>query len=852
MLLVVSALQVVGAVAGLVFGEPAAIRLAFAGLIPSRQMTMLILTALATAGAALLVTGRNDRRAVHLGTFYLLLATSFTNRWLLVLVGSAPRALAEPALLLRSLHVDAFFPYFFWLFARDFPRTAASYRMRRWLRWGARAALVVGFALFAWQLVRLGRALGGLSGAESLAAAAPGKPSYEQYIPLMVLTILGLGTLFWKARKATGDERRRALLFAAAIALALLPVFLHIVAFLVPPLRPFLAPEAVGPVQAAFVQVCFLSLPFTTAYAVLVYKVLNVKLLARGAVQYALARGTALVVIFLPLAVLLVYFYLHSDEPLRESMTGNRLLLVLCSLAGVAALVYGARILEAIDRRFFREQYDARKILTQLADRIRWVHDAKELAELTCREVDRALHLEACSVLVEEQRTAQYVDPLDRRRKIDASSPLALLIAESVELLEIDPEEPAAALGRLPEADRHWLAENRLRLIAPIPARDGTLLGAIALGAKKSGLAFLKEDKHLLRDIADSARGAEPYRPAAAPAGENGRECPKCGRVFLAHTVFCSEDSRRLEEAHVPYVLPPNKFRFERRIGVGGMGLVYRACDLSLGRTVAIKTLRRISPEHALILRQEARAAAKVVHPHLAGIYGVDTWQRNPILILELLEGGTLGQRIEQGALGPCETVELGIAMAGALERLHAAGILHRDVKPNNIGFTRDGVPKLMDFGIARRRLDTRTDDSSASSPSAVWLEETEQDPTLIEGEPDSLTTPTRRLVGTLSYLSPEALQKEPAAPTFDLWSLCVVLYECLIGGKLFRGAEVKQVMAKILMGRVPDLTAGRPDAPEPLVRFFRAALHRDVNRRPADAAALRERLLAVRSELAT
>jgi hypothetical protein len=583
---------------------------------------------------------------------------------------------------------------------------------------------------------------------------------------------------------------------------------------------------------------------------VLVHKVLNVKLLARRAVQYALARGTALVLLYLPLAALVFYLYLHSDEPLRQSLAGNRRLLVLCSLAGLAALVYGAALLEAIDRRFFREQYHARKILTQLADRIRWAHDAKELAELTCREVDRALHLEACSVLIEEQRTAQYVDPLDRRRRLDASSPLALLIAESVELLEIDPEEPAAAVGRLPDADRRWLAENRLRLIAPIPAQDGTLLGALALGVKKSGVPFLKEDKSLLRDIADSVRG--PYRPPAEPAGENARECPKCGRVFLAHTVFCSDDSRRLEEAHVPYVLPPNKFRFERRIGVGGMGLVYRASDLSLGRTVAIKTLRRISPDHALLLRQEARAAAKVVHPHLAGIYGVDTWQGNPILILELLEGGTLGQRIEQGALAPCETLELGIAMAGALERLHAAGILHRDVKPNNIGFTRDGVPKLMDFGIARRRLDTRTDDSSASSPSAVWLEETEQDPTLIEGEPDSLTTPTHRLVGTLSYLSPEALQKEPASPAFDLWGLCVVLYECLIGGKLFRGAEVKQVMAKILMGRVPDLTAGRPDAPEPLVRFFRAALHRDANRRPADAAALRERLTAVRSELAT
>lgn len=856
-LLVVCALQVAGAVAGFVFGDPAAVRFAFRGLILARPIHMLILLALAAAGALLLVTGRHDRRAAHLGIFYLLLANPFTSRWLLVLVGSAPRAVAEPALVLRSLQVDSFFPYFFWLFVRDFPRTAASYRMRRWLRWGTQVTLALGIALLAWQLVRLARALGGLSGAGDLAAAASAKPSYEHYIPLMVATILGLATLFWKARKATGSERRRAVLFALALAFGLLPVFLEIVLYLVPPLRKFLVPQAVGPVEAAFVVAGLLSLPFTTAYAVLVHKVLNVKLLARRAVQYALARGTALVVIFLPLAALLLYFYLHSEEPLRESLTGNRLLLLLCSLAGVAALLYGARILEAVDRRFFREHFDARRILTQLADRIFGLRDAGELAELICREVDRALHLEACSLLVEEPRTAHYVDPLDRKRKLDAFSPLALLVGESVEPLETDLEEPAAAASRLPEADRRWLAENGVRLIAPIPARDGTLLGAIALGAKKSGLPFLKEDKRLLRDIAQSAaiglkrRDPPPVAPPPS-ASENARECPACGRVFLPHTVFCSQDSRRLEPAHVPFVLPPNRFRFERRIGVGGMGVVYRASDLSLGRAVAIKTVRRVSPDHARRLRAEAHAAAKVVHPHLAGIYGVDTWQETPMLILELLEGGPLGPRIDQKVLAPGETVELGIAMAGALAEIHAAGILHRDVKPNNIGFTKDGVPKLMDFGIARTTLDTRTDDTSSSGLPADWPDVDEQTGTVIGGEPDSLATPSRQLVGTLSYLSPEALAKEPASPAFDLWGLCVVLYECLIGRKLFRGENPDQVMAKILLGRVPELTDARSDAPEPLARFFRIALHRDANRRPASAAALRERLLAVRSELAT
>ncbi|HEX5760767.1 MAG TPA: serine/threonine-protein kinase [Thermoanaerobaculia bacterium] len=859
-LLGISVLQVLGAVAGMVFGDPGASS-AFRDIIPGRPLHAVILLVLAGAGALLLVLGRRDRRAVDLGTFFLLLSNPFTNRWLLVLIASVPAAAGGPLLLLRSLQVDSFFPYFFWLFARDFPRTAATHRVRRLVRWGAQGSLLLGVALLGWQLLRLLLVTADLGGAAGLAGAAPRKPSYEHYAPLMISTVVAMATLFWKARSAAGAERRRARLFAAAFAVALLPLFSQIVlGFLPSSLRARVEYAAVGPVRSAVILACLLSLPFTTAYAVLVHKVLDLRLLARRAIRYALARGSALALVFLPLAVLLVYFYLHSDRPLRELLAGNGLLLILFSLAGVAALSFRARLLEAIDRRFFREQYDARKTLSLLVDRLRDFHDVHELAELICREVDRALHLEGAAVLVEEPRSATYVDPRSRGRKLDASSPLGRLVADSREPLETELEEPASAVGRLPEGDRRWLADHRVKLIAPIPASDGTLLGAILLGAKKSGLAFLEEDRRLLRDVANSAaiwlelsrirqakEAGGPPAPAAPPAEESARECPKCGRVHLGHFVFCSECSKRLEEAHVPYVLPPNRFRFERRIGAGGMGLVYRACDIALGRPVAIKTLRRISADHALRLRREARAAAAVVHPHLAGIYGVETWKGTPMLVLELLEAGTLGQRIEKGVLGPAETVELGIAMAGALERLHAAEILHRDVKPNNIGFARDGVPKLMDFGIARMTLDTRTEMGGTSGSAADWLEGGEA-ATWVWG-PDE-KPPGRQLVGTLSYLSPEALEGEPAAASFDLWSLCVVLYECLIGRKLFRGDDMKQVTARILMGRVPDLGDVRADAPEPLARFFRAALHRDINRRPADAAALRERLLEVRREL--
>jgi serine/threonine-protein kinase len=190
--------------------------------------------------------------------------------------------------------------------------------------------------------------------------------------------------------------------------------------------------------------------------------------------------------------------------------------------------------------------------------------------------------------------------------------------------------------------------------------------------------------------------------------------------------------------------------------------------------------------------------------------------------------------------------------MAGALGRLHAADILHRDVKPSNIGFTRDGVPKLMDFGIARMVLDSRTEASSSPPTGSKDVLEMDDDQvaTWVWGAPGDPKTRAGQLVGTLAYLSPEALEGAPPAASFDLWGLAVVLYECLIGRKLFRGDEVKQVMARIVNGRVPELTDVREDAPEPLARFFRTALHRDIDRRPASAAAMRQRLQEVRAAL--
>jgi serine/threonine protein kinase len=175
-----------------------------------------------------------------------------------------------------------------------------------------------------------------------------------------------------------------------------------------------------------------------------------------------------------------------------------------------------------------------------------------------------------------------------------------------------------------------------------------------------------------------------------------------------------------------------------------------------------------------------------------------------------LLEGGTLGDRIKKAPLSPVETVELGIAMAGALGRLHQAEILHRDVKPTNIGYDGDGNPKLMDFGIARAVLDlddlSDLDDPSTEDDDPLGL----AFPSPGEAGEPSLPITRRRFAGTLSYLSPEAVDGDPPDSSFDLWALGVVLYECLLGRKVLAAAS--KLTARIRQGRAPTSTSLKAD----------------------------------------
>ncbi len=833
-----------------------------------------------------LIGGRYDRRAFDLGVLYLLVATMFDNaplhHWAKV---SGPGMGALLPELLEDLEVDAFLPLFLWRFALRFPHGHLGWHERRLGSAALRLTTWGGILLFA---VNLFGGLRQVAGAPITRLGALLDRDDGIVFLAFVFTALvpALGMVAWRLRGESGEGRRRVRLFLGALLLGFVPMVVAI-------FGESVVGAVVPSIEAAFASrrdllmaVCFpffWSVPFTTAYAVLVHQVLDLRLIARGIVGYALARATVVALGAIPFGLMVWHLVEQRARPIGVVFSEGALLrLGVPAALGFLVLWFRRRILAALDRWFFREQVDARQILTELVQRIRTAASPEDLANLILGGIDRALHVEHSALLLEDHRSGLLEDPRRRARRLDASSPLGLKIAEVSEPLDVDLENPRSPLALLPEADRHWLADGELRLLVPIQAASGTLLGVIALGAKKSELPFLREDRHLLADVARTAalglelqwsrerEAARPIEENAAPddpsrsvAAEAARECPRCGGLFRAFLVFCGNCSHRLDPAPIPYVLP-GRYRFEQRLGLGGMGVVYRGIDLALGRPIAAKTLRRVSPEDAVRLRREARTAARFSHTHLAGVYGIETWLGTPIMIFEYLAGGTLADRLIHGRMSPVETVELGIAMAGALERLHEADILHRDVKPSNIGYSGEGVPKLMDFGIAR------APGSKEHESPRIGLPRDEIDsnllpPTWIGGRPGSTlgtsgkqataaastaSTVSHVMAGTLPYLAPEVLNGGAPDVACDLWSLSVVLLECLLGRKVFSAENDRQLSVRIQLVRVPDLAAEQPSTPKPLAELFRGTLHRARTRRPASAHELGRRLAEVRAQL--
>jgi Tol biopolymer transport system component/predicted Ser/Thr protein kinase len=254
------------------------------------------------------------------------------------------------------------------------------------------------------------------------------------------------------------------------------------------------------------------------------------------------------------------------------------------------------------------------------------------------------------------------------------------------------------------------------------------------------------------------------------------------------------------------------------KIGVGGMGEVYRARDTRLDRTVAIKVLPgglSAQRDRQQRFEREARTISSLNHPHICTLYDIGDQDGVHFLVMEYLEGETLEKRLRKGPLGTEQALRLALEIADALDRAHRQGIIHRDLKPGNIMLTKSGS-KLLDFGLAKLKADP--------IPAAAALTE-------MTTEPHKLTA-EGMILGTLQYMSPEQLEGKEADARTDIFALGIVIYEMLTGRAVFTGKSKASLIAAILSVEPKPLTELVPMTPPALDRAVKTCLAKDPEER--------------------
>src|SRR5258706_3642730 len=241
-------------------------------------------------------------------------------------------------------------------------------------------------------------------------------------------------------------------------------------------------------------------------------------------------------------------------------------------------------------------------------------------------------------------------------------------------------------------------------------------------------------------------------------------------------------------------------------LGAGGMGEVYEARDTNLERTVAIKVLPEAfahDGERLSRFQREARMLAALTHPNIATIFGLEQSDGMHFLIMELVPGQTLAERLTIGPIGIEEALKIGGQIAEALEAAHEKRVIHRDLKPANVKVTPEGRVKVLDFGLAKAFADDgRLDISNAPTLTGLVSEE-------------------GRILGTPAYMSPEQARGKPVDKRTDIWSFGCVLYELLTGKEAFRGETVSDTIAAVLE-REPDLQVLPPATPARIQNLLR------------------------------
>ncbi len=568
------------------------------------------------------------------------------------------------------------------------------------------------------------------------------------------------------------------------------------------------------------VTVLYQAFPLSWAYAILRHRLFDVRVILRQGLQYALARRVLLTVVPALGVVLLADLLLHGQQPLLEILRTRGWIYVV--LGGLAAVAYVKRQswLQALDRRFFRERYDAHRLLREVVEKIREARSFGQVAPQAVTRIETALHPEFVVLLSREPQEPTYrslaVAP--------AGQALPTLPAESklmslLRLLGKPIEVPQTATGwlkeQLPHVETAFLRQTRIELLVPIATATDRTEALLALGLKRSEEPYTREDLDLLVAIASSL-ALLLEKPGGVPAARSDTfgECPQCGICYDSGATQCSRESARL----VPVILPrllDGRYYLERRLGRGGMGTVYAASDRALERRVAVKVIREDlvgSADAAERFRREARVAASFAHPNVVTVHDFGVAEGNrAFLVMELLEGSTLREGLwRHKRFAPARTFSILRDVCAALEAAHRRQLVHRDLKPENIFLVASETAetaKVLDFGIAKFLPVATVQPTADTAPGAV--------------------------LGTFRYMSPGQWRGEEAHPAWDLWALAVVVYEMLTGAYPFDDRSPAEWFGTGAVAKFTPVSGHLPEAHRSWQEFFEHAFAYDLARRP-------------------
>ena len=514
------------------------------------------------------------------------------------------------------------------------------------------------------------------------------------------------------------------------------------------------------------------------------------------------------------------------------------------ALAGVAAVAlrFRPQLSLSLDRRFFREAYDSEQTLLALMDDVRASDSLAETARLVSERIQTALHSERILVFYRDLHARRFdlrhsSGDAYRELHLPDDSPLLGTLEREGRSLDV-----LSGGAEMSDQDRAWLVTAQARLVVPIGGGDRKLVGLVVLAEKMSEQPYTRTDRRLLEGVAtqigivyenaslreEAAAGQREKREVLEQLADRKivpvKECPACGTCCEGTEDLCPRDGTRLRlSLPVPRTID-GKYRLERLVGRGGMGAVYEATDLRLGRAVAVKVLSaRLFGEQDALRRfeREARTAASLLHRNVVAVHDYGQVAAGAYFVMDLLQGVTMRDEMRtRGAIRPPEAAGLFDQVLDALQVAHGRGIVHRDLKPENVFLATDAggatVVKVLDFGLAKVRQAAGREPGSLTLPGAV--------------------------VGTLGYSSPEQLAGRRVDERTDIFAVGIIVAEVVTGVHPFAAKDSTEVVAAIL--HQPFRLAGDGPDVRALEAVLQKCLAKDAAARFESAAEARDLLI--------